>query len=71
MEIVVALITALGAVLVSLLQKGRKENKEDHGLVVKALGRIEYKIDEHIVDHARGEFDEEVKRLTKTRRKVG
>lgn len=68
--IAVALIGAVGVVLASLVQINRKENKEDHGLVVKALDRIEHKIDEHIVDHAKGEFDDEVKQLTESSKKV-
>jgi hypothetical protein len=54
--IVVAVITAIGGILAVLVQKGRKENIRDHGMVVEALGRIEEKIDDHIVDHAKGEF---------------
>jgi hypothetical protein len=54
--IVVALITAIGGILAVLVQKGRKENIRDHGMVVEALGRIEEKIDDHIVDHAKGEL---------------
>lgn len=54
--IFVALITAIGGILAVLVQKGRKENTRDHGMVVEALGRIEEKIDDHIVDHAKGEL---------------
>lgn len=54
--IAVALITTVGAILAVLVQKGRKENVRDHGMVVTALDRIEEKIDEHIVDHAKGEL---------------
>lgn len=68
--VVVAVISAIGVVLASLVQKGRKENKEDHGLVVKALDRIEHKIDDHIVDHARGEFNDEIKEFISVRKKA-
>ena len=54
--IIVAVITAIGGILAVLVQKGRKENTRDHGMVVVALGRIEEKIDDHIVDHAKGEL---------------
>jgi hypothetical protein len=54
--IVVAVITTIGGILAVLVQKGRKENTRDHGMVVEALGRIEEKIDDHIVDHAKGEL---------------
>lgn len=56
-EVVVALIGAVSVILVALVEKGRRENKSDHGMVVAALDRIEEKIDTHINDHARGEFD--------------
>lgn len=54
--IAVAAITAVGAVLVALVQKGRKENSRDHAMVIKSLDRIEEKIDDHINDHATGKF---------------
>lgn len=56
-DVVVALIGGLSLLLVALVEKGRRENKNDHNLVVTSLGRIETKIDTHINDHARGEFD--------------
>jgi hypothetical protein len=57
-EIVVALIGSMSIVLVALVEKGRRENKDDHNRVVVSLDRIESKIDGHINDHAKGEFDE-------------
>jgi hypothetical protein len=72
--IAVALIGLVGAVVVALIEKGRRENKADHSalgekveLIGKSLGisidrvergveRTEAKIDQHINDHARGEF---------------
>jgi hypothetical protein len=56
-EVVVALIGAVSIILVALVEKGRRENKSDHNLVVESLSRIETKIDGHINDHAKGEFD--------------
>ncbi len=56
-EVVVALIGAVSVILVALVEKGRRENKSDHNLVVESLSRIETKIDGHINDHAKGEFD--------------
>lgn len=56
-EVVVALIGAVSVILVALVEKGRRENKSDHNLVVESLTRIETKIDGHINDHAKGEFD--------------
>jgi hypothetical protein len=77
----VALITTFGAILVAMVESGRRknnsrwdENKQDHNFVVdkidnlgKSLGisidrvekgveRTEQKIDQHIRDHAKGEF---------------
>jgi len=57
-EVVVALIGAVSIILVALVEKGRRENKSDHNLVVESLSRIETKIDGHINDHAKGEFDQ-------------
>jgi hypothetical protein len=56
-QITVALIGVVGAILVTLLEKSRRENKEDHGYVRDHLTRIEYKIDDHINDHAVASFD--------------
>jgi hypothetical protein len=51
------LITAVGGVIVALIQRSRKENRTDHAMVVSGLKRIETKIDTHINDHAVGKFD--------------
>jgi hypothetical protein len=56
-EVVVALIGAVSIILVALVEKGRRENKDDHNRVSDALSRIETKIDGHINDHAKGEFE--------------
>lgn len=55
--VLVAVITAVGAVLAAMITSMRKENHEDHAVVTRSLDRIESKIDEHIGDHAKGEFD--------------
>ena len=55
-EIVVALIGSMSVILVALVEKSRRENKDDHNRVSDALTRIETKIDGHINDHAKGEF---------------
>ena len=59
----VALITGGFGVLIALIQKHAKENRADHGVVATKLDnlaaghtRIESKIDNHVVDHAKGEF---------------
>ncbi len=67
-QITVALIGVVGAVIVTLLEKARRENKEDHGYVRDHLDRIEYKIDTHVRDHVVG-IVTEIK--TKRERKNG
>ena len=59
MEVVyAALVTTLGGVFVSLIQKSRKENKQDHGAVTEMIKLlhsdvtvIDQKLDHHIDDH--------------------
>jgi hypothetical protein len=59
MEVVyAALVTTLGAILVALIQKFRKENKQDHGAVTEMIKLlhsdvkdIDQKLDHHIDDH--------------------
>ena len=61
--IAVALITGGFGVLVAMIQRQTKENRQDHGVVHTKLDdlragheRIEAKIDNHITDHARGDL---------------
>lgn len=54
--VLVAVISTVGVVLAALIQTMRKENNADHAVVADSLNRIETKIDEHITDHAKGEF---------------
>ena len=54
--IIVALISLVGGVLVALIQRNRKQEKAEHGMVMQTLTRVETKIDGHISDHAKGEF---------------
>ena len=49
--IVVAVIGGAFSVLVAVIHKSTKENREDHGRVHEALGRIEQKIDHHTENH--------------------
>lgn len=49
--IVVAVVGGCFSVLVALIHKLGKENREDHGRVHQALGRIEQKIDHHTENH--------------------
>lgn len=58
-----ALIAGGFSVVVALIQRATKENRVDHGVVATKLdhlaeghARIESKIDNHVGDHAKGEF---------------
>jgi len=50
-QIVVAFVGGGFAVLVALISKTGRDNRKDHGVVHRALGRIEEKIDGHVKDH--------------------
>jgi len=50
-QIVVALVGGGFAVLVALISKNRHDNKKDHGIAHRALGRIEQTIDGHVENH--------------------
>ena len=59
--IAVAAVTTVGGVIVAILQTFKKENREDHAMVMDALrsvhkviGRVEDKVDRHLVWHAEG-----------------
>ena len=59
--ITVALIAALGAILASLVQRGRKENKDDHNVVANLLVNVKDDIIHlhHKLDH----LDEQVDKV--------
>jgi len=53
-----AVVGLVGSVLVTLIQRSRKENKDDHALVVehqrliyRTVMNLDKKIDRHIDDH--------------------
>ena len=50
-QIVVAFVGGGFAVLVALISKTGRDNRKDHGVVHRALRRIEEKIDGHVKDH--------------------
>jgi len=52
--IIVAVIGGVSLLLGTLVQTMRRENKDDHALVVQSLNRIETKLDDHIDDHLKG-----------------
>lgn len=60
--ITVALIGLVGTVTSVLIQRGRRENKEDHNNLVSVVNRIEQKIDDHMRDHAFSELTKRVRR---------
>lgn len=56
--VVVATLTTIGGVIVALIQSSRKENREDHALVVeqlrhvyKAVVKVDEKVDKHLLWH--------------------
>jgi len=49
--VLVAVIGGGFSVVVALIHKHGKENRQDHGRVHQALGRIEQKIDHHTENH--------------------
>ena len=59
--IAVALIDAVGGVLAALVQKGRKENREDHNVVATILVKVKDDIIDlhHKIDHV----DEQVEKV--------
>lgn len=59
--VLIAIITAVGAVTVALIERGRRQNTREHGetvarldTVIGSVGRIEHKIDDHLDDHEKG-----------------
>lgn len=52
--VIVAVIGGVSLLLGALVQTMRRENKDDHALVVQSLNRIETKLDDHIDDHLKG-----------------
>ena len=69
-----ALITAIGGIIVSVINKARKENHEDHNKVWNALDRVsntiervEGKVDSHIDWHIKETGNGRVIRRNKVR----
>lgn len=61
--VLAAIVTTVGAVIVALIQRGRRENKDDHALVMGAIrhvvnvvDRVDRKLDRHLDDHEQGKF---------------
>jgi hypothetical protein len=82
--VVAAVVTAVGAILVAILDKFRKENSRDHEVVVgmlrmvyKSMQRTEEKVDrvderltEHLSSHAHGKVLDNGATVHKTRAKT-
>ena len=81
--VLVAVVTAIGGVIVALIQGLRRENRDDHAVVQERLSllstiamRTENKVDtvkDELADHLdwhKGDNDGEVRRGTKPRRKT-
>ena len=66
--IIIALITTVGGVMVAMIHHSRKKDSEEHGMVMETLTRVETKIDGHINDHAKGEFQEKIQLPIQKRR---
>lgn len=73
--IVVALVTTVGAVIVAVIQLFKKESRGDHALVLnelrfvnKSLGRVEDKVDDHLVWHSEGQNEHISRRSEKPQR---
>lgn len=59
--VLIAAIGTVGAVLVALIERGRRQNTREHGetvhrldKVLTSLGRVEHKVDQHLDDHDKG-----------------
>lgn len=66
--IAAAVVAAVGAVLVALLQRSRKENKDDHAVVVQSIRLVHEDVKEvrrdvhrHLTWHAGGNTDDGTK----------
>lgn len=53
--IVIAVIGAIGVILAALVEKGRRENKRDHGAVIDRLDLISSEI-RHDIRQVRGDL---------------
>jgi hypothetical protein len=54
-SVVVAAITAVGAIIVAFVQKSRKENHNDHAMVMNAMDRLS-----HTMDRVEGKVDSHI-----------
>ena len=57
--IVIAVIGAIGVILAALVEKGRRENKRDHGAVIDRLDLISSEI-RHDIRQVRGDLSNHI-----------
>jgi len=64
--VIVATITTIGAVLAALVQKGRKENKNDHNIVSSMIVDVKDEILQlhHKIDHVDEQVDKVDNQMT-------
>lgn len=57
--VIVAIIAAVGGILVALVQKGRKENRDDHSVVASLISDVKGEILQlhHKIDHVDSQVD--------------
>lgn len=67
--VLAAVVATVGTVIVAVIQLFRRENKEDHALVVeqirhlyKVMTNVDRKIDRHLSWHSEGEANDETNR---------
>ena len=67
--IIVAVISAVGGIIASILHVFRKENREDHALVTeqirlvhRSINKIGDKVDAHLIWHSEGQNVETIRR---------
>jgi hypothetical protein len=49
--IIVAVVGVVGAVIITRIEKGRKEDSSEHDMLMKAVQKVEQKVDKHIEWH--------------------
>lgn len=68
-NVAVALIAAIGGVMVALVQRSRRENKDDHATVIESIRLVHNDVKEvrrdvhnHLVWHAEGDSNDRTRR---------
>lgn len=73
--VVAAVVTAVGGVLVALIQQFRKENRQDHDLVVNQIRvlyhlmrKVDDRVERHLTWHSEGSADGSERRIASGRK---